>query len=124
MLDKELDKLRDKTISFWCHIIWSKWEWIIIWNEMILFWEKVFHWFDTQEMIWHPLTYWRIYSLSYKLRNTKSWKVADEILYNKTDIERILKENDLIDKSELERQTHEKRSELKELLIQFSNYLL
>ena len=125
MLDKELNKLRDKTLSFWCFIKEYPWE-SMLWAAWWTFrsWSKQ----DSEdrvydEILWHPLTYWRIYSLSYKLRSTKSWKVADEILYNKTDIERILKEKDLIDKTELERQQSPHREELKELLLKFSNYL-
>lgn len=151
MLDKELDKLRDKTLSFWCHIIsksiwiykkkWIKVLWHNWWWDYMCFYRvdtsenkeeyKKDFWYclveviknGSYEIIWHPINYWRIYSLSYKLRNTKSWKVADEILYNKTDIERILKENDLMDKTELERQKSPHWEDLRELLIQFSNYL-
>lgn len=171
MLDKELDKLRDKTLSFWCLLKfkeeqlhewygtvflykyvrqWSSssewydwgrvsewqlqcsnmrnWEFKIIWlrdrNTMYRSpdeeWEYICDelvekYFD---ILWKPLTRWRI---TYLFQTNEDWWDKDYIASKILDLFEDSKE--LYNQSELERQTHEKRPELKELLIQFSNYL-
>lgn len=61
----------------------------------------------------NPITRWRIFRL---------YRMRDMDIYN--DLHKFFCEyDDLADKSEIERMKHERRPELKELLIQFSNYL-
>ena len=123
MLDKELDKLRDKTLSFWCVVdIWRQWpnpliRCLTIWYNKYkdIDWEYIYEEFCPDNIIWHPLTRWRIEYLHHtKNDNTEEyWYILS-----------LLRDNpELYNQSELERQTHEKRPELKKLLIQFSNYL-
>ena len=112
MLDKELDKLRDKTISFWCVIMkedWTSYRTSWIWWAIPV----------NNRVLGHPLTRWRI---EHYYRNHGTDYQFTQI-YNA--IKRYFEYNweTAFGQSELERQTHEKRSELKELLIQFSNYL-
>lgn len=108
MLDKELDKLRDKTLSFWC----------VIQNNAKL--EERYDLSQSKshiyKVIWHPLTRWRIDHLDDNIENIDSYNICRYIWAR-------LRESHLLDKSEIERMQHEKRPELKELLIQFSNYL-
>lgn len=140
MLDKELDKLRDKTLSFWCLLnvsFYDNEEHKYLWkyiscvlnnnrfavvdelidykNSLYWLWEftKEDEWI---EIIWHPLTRWRIDHLDDNIENIDSYNICRYIWA-------ILRESHLLDKSEIERMQHEKRPELKELLIQFSNYL-
>lgn len=142
MLDKNLDKLRDKTLSFWCKIIdkTHSFFWKSVPEEMIIVsksmefyetdWVYLLHyrWNPTVnfpiedildgekcEIIWHPLTRWRIEYLHHTKNNDTDeyWSIHELFLFNP----------ELYNQSELERMQHEKRPELKELLLKFSNYL-
>ena len=142
MLDKNLDKLRDKTLSFWCKIIdkTHSFFWKSVPEEMIIVsksmefyetdWVYLLHyrWNPTVnfpiedildgekcEIIWHPLTRWRIEYLHHTKNNDTDeyWSIHELFLFNP----------ELYNQSELERMQHEKRPQLRELLIQFSNYL-
>lgn len=140
MLIPELDKLRDKTLSFWC-VLWryeTEYDKELTMGTYISdnvpdeytiqYRVKLFNWkvikMDSEyeyKIIWHPLTLWRIEHIY--------WSIDKENRYDKLFVELkhlILKwivDNNIIDKSELERMQHEKWPELKELLLQFSNYL-
>lgn len=146
MLDKELDKLRDKTLSFWCKIIdkTHSFFWKSVPEEMIIVsksmefyetdWVYLLHyrWNPTVnfpiedildgekcEIIWHPLTRWRIEH--YYKNNGTDYKYTQIYIKIRTRFENSREK--AYNQSELERMQHEKRPELKELLIQFSNYL-
>lgn len=164
MLDKELDKLRDKTLSFGCFVNWIEWDAreclrFICNEEEKSYQPRRMHvnsdewsfmmpeeWFD-YEIIWHPLTYsdikfhiqWENSSYSSRLcwpdrsdprdmEKDPHWiETLNEskdfnILCNKIE-ELFYAFPSLYKMTELERQAHEKRPELKEFLIQFSNYL-
>lgn len=124
MLDKELDKLRDKTLSFWCVVdIWRQWlnpliRCLTIWYNKYkdIDWEYIYEEFCPDKIIWHPLTRWRIDHLDDNIENIDSYNICRYIWAR-------LRESHLLDKSEIERMQHEKRPELKELLLKFSNYL-
>lgn len=147
MLDKELDKLRDKTLSFWCLLNVSfydneehkyLWKYIscvlnnnrfAVVDELIdyknsLYWLWKFTKEDEWiEIIWHPLTRWRIehcYRDNYPIN-----KPVHKYITMRTLIYRWFESNreTAYNQSELERMQHEKRPELKELLLKFSNYL-
>lgn len=109
MLDKELDKLRDKTLSFWCVIIKSDWT---IYRSSGVWWTMPV----SNKILGHPLVRGRIEHLDDNIENIDSYNICRYIWA-------ILRESHLLDKSEIERMQHENRPELKELLIQFSNYL-
>lgn len=137
MLDKELDKLRDKTLSFGCKfsISWKEWwverTWTLIKNTGNWIRKTIdanldirdawfIEWREREQIIWHPLTLWRIYHIYW---NVNQWN-RDLAFYEvRHAIEQWLVDNNRLDKSELERMQHEKRPELKKHLIQFSNYL-
>lgn len=124
MLDKELDKLRDKTLSFWCVVdIWRQWpnpliRCLTIWYNKYkdIDWEYIYEEFCPDNIIWHPLTRWRIDHLDDNIENIDSYNICRYIWAR-------LRESHLLDKSEIERMQHEKRPELKELLVLFSNYI-
>lgn len=147
MLDKELDKLRDKTLSFGCRVIdkTHSFFWKSVPEEMIIVsknmefyetdWVYLLHyrWNPTVnfpiedildgekcEIIWNPLTRWRIYSLRFKVNKQSIlidvWNTVDNIWC-------LLSIMDMFDKTEIERMKSPHREELKKLLIQFSNYL-
>lgn len=109
MLDKELDKLRDKTLSFWCVIMKEDW---ISYRTSWIWWQIPVNYI----VLGHPLTRWRIEHIEDSIENIDSHNICRYIWS-------ILRENHLLDKSELERMQHEKRLDLRELLIQFSNYI-
>lgn len=131
MLNKELDKLRDKTLSFGCVIFEKSW-WEVNYHRITTvkkqdnweytcecWWYEIFDISD-YNIIWHPLTLWRIYHIYW---NVNQWN-RDLAFYEvRHAIEQWLVDNNRLDKSELERMQHEKRPELRELLIKFSNYL-
>lgn len=173
MLDKELDKLRDKTLSLWCLLNFkqedlSKWYGTVFLYKYVRQWSSSSEWYD-----WGRVSKWQLQcsnmrNWEFKIiwlrdRNTMHWKpdeeweyICDELVEKYFDIlwkpltrwriEHYYRNNGTdykytqiyikirtrfensretaYNQSELERQTHEKRSELKELLIQFSNYLL
>jgi len=92
MLDKELDKLRDKTLSFWCLLNVSfydneehkyLWKYIscflnsnrfAVVDELIdyknsLYWLWPFTKEDEWiEIIWHPINWWRLYILRHWIK--------------------------------------------------------
>ena len=161
MLDKTLDKLRDKTLSFGCILNYSKWpnqniQHRIVDTNALLTYDKD-KWLFEHEfeykyvpnidyiIIWHPLTRWRIKLLFIKSfnENIKLWaeyskdapRFIDERYYENANIrnriialeeslQNIFEDNiELYDQSELERMESPHRPKLKEILIQFSNYL-
>lgn len=121
----ELDKLRNKELIFWC----------IIYQDYLQKYFTVTKVYDedniatvesdlhTQlnevEVIWHPLTAWRIRKLWYDNFTITGSNIIHTMQCIMMDIQAMW----LADKTEVERQRHDKRPELKELLIQFSNYL-
>ena len=107
MLDKELDKLRDKTLSFWCVIIKSDWT---IYRSSGAWWTMPV----SNKIIWHPLTRWRIVYLRSKINQCKDWFSLEMFFHGN---------KEFYNQSELERMKSPHREELKKLLIQFSNYL-
>lgn len=134
MLDKSLDKLRDKTLKFWCvlelteeyrswYITLPKWENVLYAGFENKYWTVIHidrvadnpQWMIKYKIAWMPLTRWRIEYLHQTKNNDTDeyWSIHELFLFNP----------ELYDQSELERQTHEKRPELRELLILFSNYL-
>lgn len=158
MLTPELDKLRDKELSFWCYVYAmsnNNDDWVMkntfivhktenslhkFWKNLLIIWWRWYRevYESNVEIIWHPLTRWRINQLEmdicmseYKDYNDSvEWTevmldfwLSGEITPIVAKIEHILLYKWLWDKSEIERMKHEKRPELKELLIQFSNYL-
>jgi len=148
ILCPDLDKLRNKELSFWC-VIRCEWkESYILWHHinrtripsadeycykimsLKLRWEDIssnynnFEWYD---ILWHPLTWWRIEHLS-----DLHWT---EQMHPNATLDAIQEQYDTIhmidifltwyflkDQNELQRMEHEKRPELKELLIQFASY--
>lgn len=167
MLDKELNKLRDKTLSFWCRIIdkTHSFFWKSVPEEMIIVsksmefyetdWVYLLHyrWNPTVnfpiedildgekcEIIWNQLTRWRIeylkklkliyYTSSFvwveynSIERQKASHLCHEFLWVCSQILIKFDENiERYNQSELERMKHEKRPELKKLLLKFSNYL-
>lgn len=134
----ELDKLRDKTLSFWCILKYTTWpnqhiQHRIVDSNALLTYDKdkwlfeheyEYKYIPTTEykIIWHPLTRWRIehcYRNNYPDRDVHKYTTIYAKIYKWFEHNRETAYN----QSEIERQTHEKRPELKELLIQFSNYL-
>lgn len=133
----ELDKLRNKELSFWCiyRILWydetidrsgvifkqTRDEWI--WKTIDDGWDVRDAWFiewrEREQIIWHPLTAWRIWKLWYDSFAITGSNIIHTMQCIMIDIQAMW----LADKTEVERQRHQKRPELKELLIQFSNYL-
>lgn len=120
MLIPELDKLRDKTLSFWCKVLLVWWWYLVLVNKekFSLYdtedWNRIDSW-NIDLIVWHPLTRWRIEYL-HQTRNNDTdeyWSIHELFLFNP----------ELYDKSELERMQSPHREELKKLLIQFSNYL-
>ena len=135
MLDKSLDKLRDKTLSFWCVISiydndYDLHECRIIWNHYkdYVFTTDIWIVGEALNIIWHPLTRWRIeYSRRSITKKIIEYNIQDDyplrLMYD--EIRRFLNRNyELYNQSELERMQSPHREKLKELLIQFSNYLL
>lgn len=141
-LDPQLDKLRNKELSFGCYYkevdgdCLSDWLYATFFSYRVIaeiyydadwlpyignYLDVVGVWDDfTNEpersitIIWHPLTRWRIFKLH---RTHEAWDA-----YN--DLHRFFCEyEELADKDETERMTSPKRPELRELLIQFSNYV-
>lgn len=138
MLIPELDKLRNKEMSFGCYCtgfydwldetvcgkfigteedyIWTDWirsiHGYILYNNEIKFvkWIEAFS---------HPLTWWRICYINRKegLYNmdVRVWFRKIEDVFQKYRV--------LYDQNELQRMEHEKWPELKELLIQFTSYI-
>lgn len=138
MLIPELDKLRDKKLSFGCvlelteeyrswFITLPKWENVLYaWFEnkywTVIKIDKVGdnpQWMIKYKILWHPLTRWRIEH--YYRNNGTDYKYTLIYIQIHTRFENSRKT--AYNQSELERMQHEKRPELKELLIQFSNYL-
>lgn len=132
----ELDKLRNKELSFGCYISYSEnWHNYV---EKIIFHDDfphVFDWVDDlyctdsdYTIIWHPLTRWRICYLHQSLQKRDDWYDHPDLSekHPNTLLEGMYYLFDtygLYDQNELQRMQYEKRPELKELLIQFSNYL-
>lgn len=141
MLAPELDKLRDKTLSFWCIIhhdseicpdgcsidewrcVYTDREWI----NCISYEEEWSHQntqshisFDYKyEVHGHPLTRWRI---AYLFQTNVDWWDKDYIASKVLDV--FESSLELYNQDELQRIEDKKvRLELKGLLIQFSNYL-
>lgn len=127
MLDKELDKLRDKTLSFGCVIFEKSW-WDVNYHRITTakkqdnleytcecWWYEIFD-ISEYNIIWHPLTRWRIDHLDDNIENIDSYNICRYIWAR-------LRESHLLDKTEIERMQHEKRPELKELLVLVSNYI-
>lgn len=143
MLDKELDKLRDKTLSFWCiiQIIDNEWNfeyWTVLrnnhWFEILALLGKKTNWYNTEyikktEIIWHPLTRWRLYQLWHWRK--PAYLEVGEPEYDRNEYNKfyLCFENikDIFytiwfDKTEIERMKHDKRNELYLLLIEFVQY--
>ena len=74
---------------------------------------------DTLEIIWHPLTLGRIYKLWYDHFMATGSDIIYQMQCIMTDIQAIW----LADKTEVERMQHEKRPELRSLLIKFAEYI-
>lgn len=134
LIDSELDKLRNKEKSFWCYVF-QKARWEVNYYRAVWFeWTKVECWwfelYDIEDynIIWHPLTRWRIEHL---FRNNKpadpDWTSCIPYRFDKCyrDIGFCLNEmwETAYDQNELQRQLHAKRPRLKGLLKQFSDYL-
>lgn len=131
MLDKELDKLRDKTLSFGCVIFEKSW-WDVNYHRITTAkkqdnWEYTcecwwYEIFDISEynIIWNQLNRWRI---CYLYHESDNWynQNKDHTINSIQDI--LINNYIMLNQSELERMQYEKRPELRELLIQFSNYL-
>ncbi len=149
----ELDKLRNKELSFWCMLELNEkagMSWYIQrWNNFILLSNNapklyVKHWntvdqeeifiHDVKNIIWHPLTRGRIIHLSETIE-VWPWKRGDMDTMDErvANIEKwvsifgsikiFLANHKLYDQNELQRITSEKRPELKKLLVEFSKYL-
>ncbi len=158
MLIPELDKLRNKELSFWCRVIdkthsffWKsvpeemiivskgmefhETDWVYFgilhyrWNDIVNFLTKDILYGEKYEIIWHPLTRWRLSKIfrEKKILEIKSnWtKIIDENFWKLYYLIKLRFDNNvyMYDQSELERMQHEKRPELEKLLIQFTNYL-
>lgn len=129
MLARIYEVIADKTLSFWCLLTW----WLIFDTKqsvMTEYDEKFDNWPEIlpEEIIWHPLTWWRIQLLMVNMEPSLEKRIKS----NGLDIEeldlvwwlyKIFKENLLYDQNELQRMEHEKRPELKKLLMQFADYL-
>ena len=109
MLDKELDKLRDKTLSFdVLYRIMPKLEerYDLSQSKKSFYkviWQFTFHW-------------WRIDHLDDNIENIDSYNICRYIWAR-------LRESHLLDKSENRTNATRKRPETQKLLLQFSNYL-
>lgn len=134
MLNKELDKLRDKTLSFGCVIFEKSW-WEVNYHRITTvkkqdnweytcecWWYEIFDISD-YNIIWHPLTLWRIEH--YYRNNYPINKPVHKYITVHTQIYRWFESNreTAYNQSELERMQSPHREELKKLLLQFSNYL-
>lgn len=139
-LDSELDKLRDKTLSFGCIVVRDQRERTVTRNGVDKYlWvdltrgDQLDDYVDYQltevlVVIWHPLTRWRIEHI---FRNNKpadpDWTSCIPYRFDKCyrDIGFCLNEmwETTYDQNELQRQLHAKRPRLKGLLKQFSDYL-
>ncbi len=132
--------VRDKTLSFGCYISSPSWIFIerkdkstfnyydincdsVWWWNLIKYKHRTnnIEYWKNIEIIWHSINWWRI---EHVYMNVDKEKRFDRLFIElKHQMFKWIVDNNLIDQSELERQTHEKRPELKSLLMQFSNYL-
>lgn len=151
MLSPELDVLRNKELTFWCHLSLN-YEWLDKIKRIKALWHNwwwnysCFLRIDTSEnkeeydkdywhclikeikdwrynTIWHPLTRWRI---EYLVTNHKASPDENKDLLYRICINKILDiftfNNKLFDQTELERMQHDKWNELYPLLVEFSTY--
>ena len=130
-LDPKLSKLRNKELSFWCYCAGNK----IISGIRTYGIYVLTRWFtmlysietkqdepvyaDTLEIIWHPLTRGRIWQMWYNQFLEDGGNVIDTMQCIWLDLQSMW----VADKTEIERMQQPKRPELRELLVQFSNYL-
>lgn len=146
MLEKSLDVLRNKELSFWCHINVNFYDnkhfnslgirpWVVTYNKKFILidkqwqvldelqWIRPFSDEDKFEIIWHPLTRWRI---EYLVTNHKASPDENKDLLYRICINKILDiftfNNKLFDQTELERMQHDKWNELYPLLVEFAWY--
>jgi len=103
MLEKSLDVLRNKELTFWC--LYSK--------------EKVWQ-YTKGVIIWHPLNRWRIMHLH--LTQEFEWEKSVWFVTARAGIACFLSDNKRYDQTELERMQQDKWSELYPLLVEFSTY--
>lgn len=126
----ELDKLRNKDLSFGCITT--------IWTVITKDWEKTMDgdWFifddypelNEHDILGHPITWWRLDHLSdlHWSEQINPDVTLDEIQEQYDTIHLIeirLTQYFAKDKTEIERMQHEKRPELKSLLTKFQNIL-
>lgn len=133
ILCPELDKLRNKEKSFGCFVFQKARWWVGYYRAVRFDWTTVECWgyelYDIEDynILWHPLNWWRIEHLS-DLHWTEQLdpNVTLDAIQEQYDtihmIDIFLTWHSLKDQNELQRQTNEKRPELKELLIQFASY--
>ena len=147
MIKKELDWLRDKTLSFWCLLkkdrsfyawkraryIWLNYN-LINWKEYWIIFiddsENIVQWsIWTVEILWHPITRWRLYQLRYwkKPAYLEMWEQEyDHSKYNLFfmcfhNIEELFRNTDY-SQTEIERMYTEYRDKLYPLLLEFNSY--
>ena len=118
-LDPELDKLRNKELSFWC--AYTNWSLKVAWEytrytDWLHPWDK-----EDKVIIWHPLTWWRICHLLWAWINLNTKNIQSLISTRWSMVAIFDYNSDLYDQNELQRMQSPYRPELKELLIKFSD---
>lgn len=147
-MEQALDKLRDKTLNFWCVAVDKKhtFFWWPSPEQMITVsddpdcykddglyfihyrWSPTVHFplsdvlnKDLCEIIWHPLTWWRITSLYWEqVENGAGDAIVDVYIDLGLFFDRRYQ---LYDKNETQWMKHEKRPELFDLLKEFASLL-
>ena len=130
ILDPELDKLRNKELSFGCRIT-VQFDWQVTYIDKINYLLENWNCRTVGPSVerniisnnWHPLTWWRICHLLWAWINLNT-KNIQSLISTRWSMAAIFDYNsDLYDQNELQRMQHEKRPELKVLLKQFAEYI-
>lgn len=126
-MEQALDKLRDKTLSFGLAFEIGLLEarviraWAEVWRarQLQIEWLLRQHFLSRATIIWHPLTRWRLCRL---YRNVPEQERGESCVIEELQ-EIFIHHPELYDQDELQRESHEKRLELFDLLKEFAALL-